>query len=174
MRSRSAGRMSGAPTTRSRKAATRRSPPGRRSPPANPSAVKPFSESNSSTGSKRIFVAALRMNAAPSGKPELDRSSMHFTPGFRINWSGCRQDRRSPEHSAPPSIIGTVSCSISTTAESRSTPTRSSVQSDLWPYRKKCTLRVPRLQAWKAEGRACHAGSSPRCGCRPGHQGRRR
>ena len=28
--------------------------------------------------------------------------------------------------------------------------------------------RLRRLQAWKAEGRACHAGSSPRCGCRPG------
>jgi len=125
LRSRSAGRMSDAPTTRSRKVATRRSP------------RKPFSESNGSTGSRRIFVAALRMNGAPSGKPELDRSSMHFTSGFRINWSGCRQDRRSPKRSATPSITGTVSCSISTTAGSKSTPTRSSVRSGLWLYRER-------------------------------------
>jgi len=90
-----------------------------------------------STGSRRIFVAALRMNGAPSGKPELDRSSMHFTSGFRINWSGCRQDRRSPKRSATPSITGTVSCSISTTAGSKSTPTRSSVRSGLWLYRER-------------------------------------
>ena len=30
-------------------------------------------------------------------------------------------------------------------------------------------LRPPRLQAWKAEGRARHAGSSALRACRPGH-----
>jgi len=31
-------------------------------------------------------------------------------------------------------------------------------------------IEHPRLQARSAEGRARHAGSTPRCGCRPGHR----
>lgn len=35
------------------------------------------------------------------------------------------------------------------------------------PFERVCPCGCPRLQAWKAEGRACHAGSSKHSACRP-------